>query len=576
MQKTCAQCPASFEITAEDLAFYEKVSPVFGGKKLLIPPPTLCPDCRQQRRLSWRNERNLCRRTCDLCKKEVVSIYRPPTPFPVYCNECWWGDTWDALHSGKNFDFSRPFFEQFKKLQNEVPRNALYKKNAINSDYCNHSLDLKNCYLGVCVGGGSENVYYSKWIIKSRDICDSYQLVDSELCFGSLYSNACYNCIVSIRSEDCRDCAFLYNCQGCSDCFCCWNLRHKQYCYRNKQLTKKEYQQLRAVRNLGSAKQFQAEHTEFLDCIITQAIRQAIFMRACEESTGDFLVRCNNVHNSFDVENAQDCRYCYGSEGLRDCYDINEAAFGCTLQCDCQSCDAGNSTLFSHTSYYNSDMLCSDSCHSCTSIFGCIGMRNAHCCILNRQYTKKDYESLIPKIVEHMRKTPYQSPANAGSGTGQAGEWGEFFPVSMSPFVYNETVASEYFPLPKKEVLSRGWKWQDQTDEIPEVSKIIPAEKLPDSIDDIPDDILHWAIKCETTRRPFRIIKQELDLYRTMRLPIPHLHPDERHRRRMALRNPRKLWQRKCTKCGKEIRTTYSLERPETVYCEECYLKEVY
>src|SRR3989338_6696319 len=103
------------------------------------------------------------------------------------------------MRSGKNFDFSRPFFEQFKKLQNEVPRNALYKKNAINSDYCNHSLDLKNCYLGVCVGGGSENVYYSKWIIKSRDICDSYQLVDSELCFGSLYSNACYNCIVSIR-----------------------------------------------------------------------------------------------------------------------------------------------------------------------------------------------------------------------------------------------------------------------------------------------------------------------------------------------------------------------------------------
>ena len=111
---------------------------------------------------------------------------------------------------------------------------------------------------------------------------------------------------------------------------------------------------------------------------------------------------------------------------------------------------------------------------------------------------------------------------------------------------------------------------------MPKVDKVIPAEKLPDSIDDIPDDILNWAIKCEATGRPFRIIKQELEFYRKMKLPIPHFHPDERHRRRMALRNPRKLWRRPCGKCGKEMETTYAPERPEIVYCESCYLQEVY
>jgi len=99
---------------------------------------------------------------------------------------------------------------------------------------------------------------------------------------------------------------------------------------------------------------------------------------------------------------------------------------------------------------------------------------------------------------------------------------------------------------------------------------------LPDSIDDIPDDVVNWAIECEVTKRPFRIIKQELDFYRKMKLPIPHFHPDERHRRRMAIRNPRKLWKRECGKCGKEIQTSYSPERSEKVYCEECYLAEVY
>jgi len=169
-----------------------------------------------------------------------------------------------------------------------------------------------------------------------------------------------------------------------------------------------------------------------------------------------------------------------------------------------------------------------------------------------------------------MKKVPYVDKK------GRHYFFGEFFPAEQSPFAYNETTAMEYFPLTEEEVLRRGLKWKNQTDEPPKVDRIIPAHQLPNAIDDIPDDILNWAIECKATGRPFRIIKQELDLYRAMRLPIPHLHPDERHRRRMALRNPRKLWQRKCAKCGKEIRTTYAPERPEIVYCEACYLAEVY
>jgi len=38
----------------------------------------------------------------------------------------------------------------------------------------------------------------------------------------------------------------------------------------------------------------------------------------------------------------------------------------------------------------------------------------------------------VPKIIEHMQKM---------------GEWGEFFPSSLSPFGYNETVAEEYYPI---------------------------------------------------------------------------------------------------------------------------------
>jgi hypothetical protein len=100
---------------------------------------------------------------------------------------------------------------------------------------------------------------------------------------------------------------------------------------------------------------------------------------------------------------------------------------------------------------------------------------------------------------------------------------------------------------------------------------MIPADKLPDNIKDIPDDILNWAIECEITKKPFRIIKPELEFYRKHNLGVPKRHPDQRHLDRIKLRNPRKLFDRKCYKCEIDMKTTYSPEREEVVYCESCY-----
>jgi len=200
-------------------------------------------------------------------------------------------------------------------------------------------------------------------------------------------------------------------------------------------------------------------------------------------------------------------------------------------------------------------------CHNSTHLFGCIGLKHKDYCILNKQYSKDEYFELIPKIIEKMK---------------ELGEHGEFFSVSSSPFAYNETVAMEYYSLTQDEVEPKGFKWKKQIDEIPNVEKVIPANRLPDNIKEIPDDVCNWAIECEETGRPFLIVKQELEFYRRMNLSIPHLHPDERHKRRMAFTNPRKLFKRNCDKCDKNIETTYSPERPEIVYCEACYHKEVY
>lgn len=41
------------------------------------------------------------------------------------------------------------------------------------------------------------------------------------------------------------------------------------------------------------------------------------------------------------------------------------------------------------------------------------------------------------------------------------GEWGEFFPHTLSPFGYNESIAQEYRPLSKTDIESKGWNWYE-------------------------------------------------------------------------------------------------------------------
>jgi hypothetical protein len=152
-------------------------------------------------------------------------------------------------------------------------------------------------------------------------------------------------------------------------------------------------------------------------------------------------------------------------------------------------------------------------------------------------------------------------------------EWGEYFPMTISPFAYNETRAPEYFPLSQKQVEAQGLLWREDTEA---KSYKGPHFEIPDNISDVTDDIIGKVLVCEVTSRPYKIIEQELNFYKQHNISIPHFCPDQRHLDRMALRNPRRLYGRNCANCGTAIRTTYSPDRPEIVYCEACYLKTVY
>src|SRR3990167_655493 len=104
---TCQQCQQSFEIRQWDKEFYEKIA---------VPLPKNCPDCRLVRRFMERNPKTLYYRKCDLTGKQTLSQYHKNQPFPVYNPDAWWSDDWDALDYGQDYDFNRPFFEQYLEL----------------------------------------------------------------------------------------------------------------------------------------------------------------------------------------------------------------------------------------------------------------------------------------------------------------------------------------------------------------------------------------------------------------------------------------------------------------------------
>ncbi|OGZ73389.1 MAG: hypothetical protein A2998_00080, partial [Candidatus Staskawiczbacteria bacterium RIFCSPLOWO2_01_FULL_37_25b] len=84
--KICQNCKQEFVIEPDDFNFYEKMK---------VPAPTFCPECRFQRRIMFRNERVFYKRKCDLCSKDMVTIFSPESKLVVYCPACWWSDNWD-------------------------------------------------------------------------------------------------------------------------------------------------------------------------------------------------------------------------------------------------------------------------------------------------------------------------------------------------------------------------------------------------------------------------------------------------------------------------------------------------
>lgn len=573
--KQCQNCRNDFTVESRDFAFYEKME---------LPVPSWCPDCRLQRRFSLRNERSFYRTTCGLCNKIMLSTYSPESSVTVvYCPECWWSDKWNPFDYAREYDFSKPFFEQYFEFKKTIPHEALYQANFVNSEYANFGFNYKDCYL---MSGGSDNekIYYGNMIFNSTDSFDILASNHLELCYETIQSYRSSQLRYCFGCEDSSDLAMCIDCRGCVSCFGCVGLHNKQYHIFNKPYSKSEYEKIIADLSLDKYSSIEELKKQSHGFAITLPYRFTRSRNAVE-SRGEGIENSKNALDAFYVSDAEDIRYGFTLVKVKDSYDISCIGKGGEQLYEIISSFGGSHQIGGVRSLFDTNSLYCEDCHNCNDIVASSGLQKKSYCIFNKQYSKSEYEELLPKIIEHMKSMPYFD------AKGRSHAFGDFWPIELSPFFYNETKAQEYFPLTKDQVLAEGYTWKESGENKYVITCTV--DQLPDSIHDCPDSIVDDIIECyhggrcnDGCSKAFKILRQELEFYRRMNIPLPRLCPTCRHMERIHQQNPLQLWHRSCmcdkkghqhgdSTCANEFETPYSPERPEIVYCEKCYQQEV-
>jgi len=480
-------------------------------------------------------------------------MYSPDkTEITVYCSDCWWSDKWSHKDYAADYNPNKGFIEQILELRKRVPAPALMHSGDENSDYINLANDNKNCYL-VFLTGRSEDVYYAYWAEDSKSCADVTYVSFCELCYESINLGRCYNVNWSINCGDCRDSYFIEDCASCSDCILCSCLSHKKYCYKNKQLTKEEYEKVKAEFLSGLDSKFDEYKKEFRDIIVSRPKKYSQILRS-ENCSGDDIYDSKNCRNCYRTSKSEDCAYCYDVVSATDSTDISGFGIPIELVYESQNIGIGSGRCaFISFAYQLADSYYCEHSYYSKNLFGCVGAKNhAEYCILNKQYSKDEYEKLVGKIIERMQSD---------------GEWGEFFPASFSAFGYNETIANIYYPLSKDEALKRGYCWQDksydiQIGDVPYVP--LPIEEYKNNEDER-KKILTSVLKCEVSGKPFKITSHELLFYIKNGIPIPRKHYLVRMTDRLNLINGYNLYHRQCMCEGDERfgrNTLYPLIEP--------------
>lgn len=547
-----AKCQISgreIEISAHEMGLRQK----FGFADSL---PNVLPKYRFQYLGAFWPHWNLHKRKCDKTGRDIISIFRPDCPYPV-----WHRDEWvsHAAPPSREFDFNKPFFEQAWELFKACPIPHAFQSNNYNCEYTDDWYYSKNCYL--CHSGqNNEDCRYCYGCDSVKDVHSSVFSFESELCADLINSSHCFNSFFLLNSKNVSDSGFLYDCRDCNNCLLCFNLRNKKYCFGNKQLTKDQFEEKRKEWDFSSYKTYEKAKKYFAEMMQNIAWHRALQIDNCEESTGNFLRNSKDCENCYMLSFHENCaNVCFCGPHAKSILDSlgtvgSEMTFMSSLPVYCY--DARFCFSVSHCRFVQYSAYL----QNCQYCFGCCGLINEKYCIFNKKYSKEEYEKLVPKIVEYMKKV---------------GQWGEFFPRHFSPNPYDESYSGFFYPLSGNK---DGFRTAELLEKIS--TKTAEISDIPDSFDSIDSEKQKWLISQsfwdQKYNRPFRVEEIDIEFSRKMNIPFPHSYYVNRMQSNLKwMPFDGELRDAVCAKSGKPIRTNWPEVYDKRVLGEEEYLKVV-
>ena len=567
-RKKCNLSWQDFPIYQSDLEFYDKMSPTFdineeyakeflekngdvkdsfeykdGKLKAKLPTPTLCPEEREAQRFVFRNENHLYRWKCSYSWKDIITTISPDKKYIVYDEKFRW---WDERTPEKieNINFEKSFFNTMSEVIRKTPVWWKFVQRNENSEYVNITGNSKDSYM--CFASYDLNkCYYVQDGTYSNNCVDCLFIDYCENCYDCVKINHCYwlshcdNCI------NCSNSSYLFNCEGCHDCFNCANLHNQSYCINNKQYTKEEYLKL-------------------LPTLKPSLMEKSVIWCNIKNSDNSFwnnIINCKNCYFIWTWTECSDIKYTSYEIQAEDCFDSFCNSKHCIYTVSCWvSYNCGY--IFYGDSLRNC-RYCGN-CNNCSNCFWCNWIRNKEYHIFNKQYSKEEYNKIVPEIIAHMVRD---------------WEWWEFFNPQLSYYWYNESMSMDYHPLSKEEALKRWYKWSDYESPMPHVEKTVKWKDLPtqgcktikEKKPEILEKILNYAVICEVSWKPFRVTKQEIEFYIKHNLPLPTKHPDIRHQERFSRNDPVTLHLIHCDKCAEEMLSVHLPSEWKRVLCENCF-----
>lgn len=547
LNKICADCNKGFVIDSGDLLLYEKVG---------LEIPDQCFECRIKQHFAFVVFGKFRKGKSDLSGENLITVLPEKSRYPIYKSHEWWSDAWDPMSFGQEYNSSKSFFDQLKELQDMVPRSHQSGENNTNCDWCDDVWESKNCYLCRSLLK-CENCSYIYRVLDTKDSFDIFYSFNLQNSYDCLFCYNSFNLNFSENSRDCIDSFFLFDCRNCQDCFMCWNLRNKKYCIRNEQYSKDGYEEKLKKLGLDSYKNIEFFKKEFENILRNEVVHRENFNIRTTNSTGNYLTDCDKCVKCFSWEKSQNCRNHIRGMNTKD--SINQT-FTWNTEISGNNSGVFGGFQIKYSSWSDgrySEYL--DNCVEVEHCFGCIGLRKKKYCILNKQYTKEEYEKLKEKIIIDMKKR---------------GEYGKFLPYSMGFCDYNFSTGMIYFPNVKKdEIIKRGGYWSKE-----DLSSKdgISSLKLPDSILDTGSDISTQALICPETNYRFNISQAEYDFHKRKNFALPRFHFDFRIMNRIKKMSVIKNYLYKCFYCQNDIMAYYPPKWGyKKIACEECYKQNI-